>query len=52
MLKAFGPDEVQDWCRALGQEVFTGSSGRVFPVAMKGSPLLRAWAGRLASQRG
>jgi uncharacterized flavoprotein (TIGR03862 family) len=50
MLAAFGPEQVQDWCRALGQEVFTGSSGRVFPVAMKGSPLLRAWAARLAAQ--
>ena len=47
MLESFGPDAVQDWCRALGQEVFTGSSGRVFPVAMKASPLLRAWAVRL-----
>ncbi len=47
MLDEFGPTEVQDWCRALGQEVFTGSSGRVFPVVMKASPLLRAWAGRL-----
>jgi uncharacterized flavoprotein (TIGR03862 family) len=50
ILAEFGPREVQDWCRALGQEVFTGSSGRVFPVAMKASPLLRAWAERLASQ--
>lgn len=47
MLHAFGPEAVQDWCRALGQEVFTGSSGRVFPVAMKASPLLRAWLARL-----
>ena len=47
MLRAFGPAEVQDWARGLGQEVFTGSSGRVFPVAMKASPLLRAWLGRL-----
>ena len=47
MLTAFGPDEVQDWVRALGQEVFTGSSRRVFPVAMKASPLLRAWLRRL-----
>lgn len=50
ILHGFGPDAVQDWCRALGQPVFTGSSGRVFPVAMKGSPLLRAWLGRLAGQ--
>lgn len=43
MLRAFGPAEVQDWMRGHGQEVFTGSSGRVFPRAMKASPLLRAW---------
>ena len=48
MLEAFGPVEVQSFCRGLGQEVFTGSSGRVFPVTMKGSPLLRAWLARLA----
>lgn len=48
MLQAFGPDQVQGFCRGLGQEVFTGSSGRVFPVAMKGSPLVRAWLARLA----
>jgi uncharacterized flavoprotein (TIGR03862 family) len=49
MLAEFGPDAVQDWCRGLGQEVFTGSSGRVFPVAMKASPLLRAWLSRLGA---
>ncbi|WP_435256914.1 TIGR03862 family flavoprotein [Thioclava sp. FR2] len=48
MLAAFGPEAVKDWCRDLGQEVFTGTSGRVFPVKMKGSPLLRAWLARLA----
>jgi uncharacterized flavoprotein (TIGR03862 family) len=46
---AFGPDAVQDWARGLGQPVFTGSSGRVFPEAMKGSPLLRAWLARLGT---
>jgi uncharacterized flavoprotein (TIGR03862 family) len=50
ILQDFGPEQVQDWCRALGQDVYTGSSGRVFPVAMKASPLLRAWAQRLTSQ--
>jgi uncharacterized flavoprotein (TIGR03862 family) len=50
VLAEFGPDQVQGWCRDLGQEVFTGSSGRVFPVAMKASPLLRAWLVRLAGQ--
>ena len=49
MLADFGPEQVAQWCRDLGQEVFTGSSGRVFPVAMKASPLLRAWLARLAS---
>ena len=48
ILLAFGPTEVQAWCRSLGQEVFVGSSGRVFPVAMKASPLLRAWLARLS----
>ena len=48
MLERFGSDEVKAFCRGLGQEVFTGSSGRVFPVAMKGSPLLRAWLARLS----
>jgi uncharacterized flavoprotein (TIGR03862 family) len=48
VLAAFGPAEAMDWARGLGQQVFTGSSGRVFPVAMKGSPLLRAWLTRLA----
>ncbi len=49
LLRDFGPAQVQDWCRALGQEVFIGSSGRVFPVTMKASPLLRAWLQRLTS---
>jgi hypothetical protein len=47
MLRAFGPDEAVAWAEALGQEVFTGSTGRVFPTAMKASPLLRAWLGRI-----
>ncbi|MBI1220219.1 MAG: TIGR03862 family flavoprotein [Rhodobacteraceae bacterium] len=49
MLDAFGPAAVQDWARGLGQEVFTGSTGRVFPVAMKASPLLRAWLAHLGT---
>lgn len=46
----FGPQEVSDWAEALGQPVFTGSSGRVFPEAMKASPLLRAWMEALHDQ--
>lgn len=49
VLAEFGPTEVMGWARGLGQEVFTGSTGRVFPVAMKGSPLLRAWLARIAA---
>lgn len=47
MINDFDGEAVQSWSRSLGQEVFTGSSGRVFPCAMKGSPLLRAWIRKL-----
>ncbi len=47
MLAAFGPAEVMAWAEGLGQPLFTGSTGRVFPTAMKASPLLRAWLARL-----
>lgn len=46
-LDAFPPSALIAWCAALGQETFVGSSGRVFPKAMKASPLLRAWLHRL-----
>jgi uncharacterized flavoprotein (TIGR03862 family) len=47
---AFPPDAVRQMATDLGQETFVGSSGRVFPRAMKASPLLRAWLARLARQ--
>lgn len=47
-IRAFPPAALTAWCEGLGQPVFTGSSGRVFPRAMKASPLLRAWLARLA----
>jgi uncharacterized flavoprotein (TIGR03862 family) len=50
MLADFGPGAVSAWAEDLGQPVFTGSSGRVFPVAMKASPLLRAWVGRIGAE--
>ena len=50
MLRVFGPVEVRAWAEGLGQEVFTGSSGRVFPKVMKTSPLLRNWMGTLADK--
>ncbi|MBV16151.1 MAG: aminoacetone oxidase family FAD-binding enzyme [Thalassospira sp.] len=46
-LRKFGPAQIRDWCTGLGIETFVGSSGRVFPTAMKASPLLRAWLKRL-----
>jgi uncharacterized flavoprotein (TIGR03862 family) len=48
-IAAFPPDAVIAWAQGLGQETFTGSSGRVFPRVMKASPLLRAWLKRLDS---
>lgn len=48
MIADFGPEHVQHWARGLGQDLFTGSTGRVFPKVMKASPLLRAWLARLA----
>lgn len=49
-LEAFGPEQLRAWADDLGQPTFVGSSGRVFPVAMKASPLLRAWLRRLDAQ--
>lgn len=49
-LEAFKPDDIQAWAEALGSKTYIGSSGRVFPVAMKASPLLRAWLKRLDEQ--
>ena len=46
-LAALSPADVIAWCEGLGQPVFVGSSGRVFPKAFKASPLLRAWLRRL-----
>jgi uncharacterized flavoprotein (TIGR03862 family) len=46
-IEALSPAALRAWCEGLGQETFVGSSGRVFPQAMKASPLLRAWLRRL-----
>lgn len=47
MLEAFPPKALAAWAEGLGQPTFVGASGRVFPKAMKASPLLRAWLARL-----
>ncbi|PTM39714.1 TIGR03862 family flavoprotein [Bosea sp. 124] len=46
-IRTFPPQALRDWADGLGAESFVGSSGRVFPRAMKASPLLRAWLRRL-----
>ena len=48
-IRTFPPEALMAWCEGLGQPVFKGSSGRIFPKAMKASPLLRAWLGRLVA---
>ncbi|MFO1148458.1 MAG: TIGR03862 family flavoprotein [Alsobacter sp.] len=47
LVEAFAPETLRAWAEGLGQETFVGTSGRVFPRAMKASPLLRAWLRRL-----
>jgi uncharacterized flavoprotein (TIGR03862 family) len=49
-LDDFTPEDVRRWAEGLGTETFVGTSGRVFPVVMKASPLLRSWLRRLEAQ--
>ena len=49
LIEAFPPDALRAWADGLGAQTFVGSSGRVFPRAMKASPLLRAWLARLTA---
>jgi uncharacterized flavoprotein (TIGR03862 family) len=49
-LEAFAPSALRAWADELGAETFVGTSGRVFPKAMKASPLLRALLQRLERQ--
>lgn len=48
-LDAWTTQDIREWMAGLGQDSFVGSSGRVFPVGMKASPLLRAWLARLSA---
>jgi uncharacterized flavoprotein (TIGR03862 family) len=50
LLEAFNSADLIAWAESLGQATFVGSSGRVFPKALKASPLLRAWIARLEGQ--
>ncbi|MEO5724615.1 MAG: TIGR03862 family flavoprotein [Ilumatobacteraceae bacterium] len=47
-LSAFDAGRLRHWCESLGQPTFVGSTGRVFPEAMRAAQLLRAWLARLA----
>ena len=47
-LDRFSPADLRRWADDLGADTFTGSSGRVFPRALKASGLLRRWLVRLA----
>jgi uncharacterized flavoprotein (TIGR03862 family) len=47
-LQRFSPEDLRAWADGLGAETFVGSSGRIFPKAMKASGLLRNWLKRLA----
>ncbi|WP_207479800.1 BaiN/RdsA family NAD(P)/FAD-dependent oxidoreductase [Arenibaculum pallidiluteum] len=47
ILAAFDASALRAWADGLGADTFVGTSGRVFPRAMKASPLLRAWLRRL-----
>src|SRR6266700_7636012 len=41
ILEAFPPGALIAWAQGLGQEIFVGSSGRIFAKGLKASPLLR-----------
>ena len=50
IINAFDNEAVMKWAQDLGEEIFIGSSGRVFPKSMKASPLLRSWLKRLTNK--
>lgn len=46
-VQEFGSAQIVEWLAGLGIESFVGSTGRIFPVQMKASALVRAWLKRL-----
>lgn len=46
-IEAFSPEALGKWSEGLGEPVFTGTSGRIFPKHFKATPLLRSWLRRL-----
>jgi len=49
-LDRFDNKALRHWAHELGVETFEASSGRVYPVSLKGAPLLRRWIERLRKQ--
>lgn len=49
-LDDFKPADLLAFTNELNVKTFVGSSGRVFPVEMKASPMLRAWINRLQTR--
>lgn len=47
-IRDFPPAKLREWADGLGADTFVGSSNRVFPKAMKASPLARAWLRELS----
>ncbi len=47
----FTPNALRQWARELGVETFVGTSGKVFPIEMKASGLLRAWLKSLGAAK-
>ncbi|HSI10681.1 MAG TPA: TIGR03862 family flavoprotein [Chthoniobacter sp.] len=47
LITDFDADALRGWAAELGAETFAASTGRVYPRALKGAPLLRRWVQRL-----
>jgi uncharacterized flavoprotein (TIGR03862 family) len=47
LLRDFSNEDLRAWCHGFGLETFQASSGRVYPKALKGAPVLRAWLAKL-----
>ena len=46
-VQRFGPEALRTWADDLGAATFVGTSGRIFPEALRATGLLRAWLQRL-----
>jgi uncharacterized flavoprotein (TIGR03862 family) len=46
-VRSFDANALRKWANDLGAETFVGSSGRVFPKALRATPLLRTWLRKL-----